>query len=329
MTRPTRSTPSRLIRRCSARGAPKVKGGFDFVGDAYDASAHDGQPRAHPASRPESARLQRPRLARGRHDRRLRRQRRWHPLWRRRGRAVRQHDPNERVHDRAGRRARGRPVRAARLRLRWVVRRRRRRAIDWAVENDLDVINMSLGSPFGRSDDPSAAAASNAAAAGVIVVTSSGNSGGNPYITGSPERADGSISTAAVDSSATFLAAVLGLSTGASVTAINANGADLPAGPLPIHVLRNPDGTVSLGCNGIGAGRRAPPGQHAGRVRGAERRWQDRCHRPWELRARTARAVHASRPAPPPWSWSTPAPASRHSRVRSPAILISRATSIS
>ena len=64
-------------------------------------------------------------------------------------------------------------------------------AIEWAVANDMDVINMSLGSPFGRSDDPSAVAATNAAAAGVTVVTSAGNSGPNPYITGSPGDRDG------------------------------------------------------------------------------------------------------------------------------------------
>ncbi len=64
-------------------------------------------------------------------------------------------------------------------------------AIEWAVANDMDVINMSLGSLFGRSDDPSAVAATNAAAAGVTVVTSAGNSGPNPYITGSPGTGDG------------------------------------------------------------------------------------------------------------------------------------------
>ncbi len=57
-------------------------------------------------------------------------------------------------------------------------------AIELAVENDLDVINMSLGSPFGRSNDPSAVAATNAAIAGVVVVTSAGNSGPGRYITG-------------------------------------------------------------------------------------------------------------------------------------------------
>ena len=59
-------------------------------------------------------------------------------------------------------------------------------AIDWAVAHDMDVINMSLGSPFGTAGDPSAVAAQNAARAGVVVVTSSGNSGPSPYITGSP-----------------------------------------------------------------------------------------------------------------------------------------------
>ena len=57
-------------------------------------------------------------------------------------------------------------------------------AIEWAVDHDMDVINMSLGSPFGTADDPSAVASTNAAKAGVIVVTSAGNSGPNQYIIG-------------------------------------------------------------------------------------------------------------------------------------------------
>src|SRR5205814_2666347 len=42
-------------------------------------------------------------------------------------------------------------------------------AIEWAVANHMDVINMSLGANEGYADDPDAVAASNAAAAGVIV----------------------------------------------------------------------------------------------------------------------------------------------------------------
>lgn len=122
-------------------------------------------------------------------------------------------------------------------------------AIDWAVDNELDVINMSLGSPFGRATDPSAVASTNAAAAGVIVVTSAGNSGPNPYITGAPGAGDGAISVAAVDSTASFPGALMALSTGSTITAINANGADLPSGALPIYVLRNDDGSVSEGCD--------------------------------------------------------------------------------
>jgi minor extracellular serine protease Vpr len=166
-------------------------------------------------------------------------------------------------------------------------------AIDWAVDNDLHVINMSLGSSFGRHDDPTAVAASNAAASGVVVVTSSGNSGPNPYITGSPGTADGSIATAAIDSWETFPAATLNLASG-PITAINANDAELPTGSIPIHVLRNPNGTVSLGCNGIGPNGNPVPGSTPGEyeaqnvegkivvtVRGT-------C-------ARVARAVHAQR----------------------------------
>ena len=72
-------------------------------------------------------------------------------------------------------------------------------AIEWAVEHDLDVINMSLGSEFGRSNDPTAMAATNAAIAGVVVVTSAGNAGPGRYLTGSPGTGSGALSVAAMD----------------------------------------------------------------------------------------------------------------------------------
>ena len=97
-------------------------------------------------------------------------------------------------------------------------------AIDWAVDHDMDVINMSLGSPFGRVDDPSAVAATNAAAAGVSVVTSAGNSGPAQYITGSPGTGSGSIATAAIDSNASFGGVSLDLTPGDAIDAISANG---------------------------------------------------------------------------------------------------------
>ncbi len=79
-------------------------------------------------------------------------------------------------------------------------------AIEWAVDPNgdgdlsdrMDVINMSIGSPFGSLYDPSAVASDNAAAIGVIVVASAGNTGDVYFATGSPAIADRAISVAAV-----------------------------------------------------------------------------------------------------------------------------------
>jgi minor extracellular serine protease Vpr len=122
-------------------------------------------------------------------------------------------------------------------------------ALDAAVTMGANVINMSLGSPFGRTDEPSAEASNNAVDAGVVVVASAGNSGAGAYITGSPAAADKALSVAALDaSSPTFPGAVIQTTAG-PITAINANDAELPSGSFPIYVLRNPDGSVSLGCD--------------------------------------------------------------------------------
>jgi subtilisin family serine protease len=77
-------------------------------------------------------------------------------------------------------------------------------AIEWAVDpngdgnfsDHLDVINMSLGSDFGGTGDSTSIASENAVQAGVIVVASAGNSGDTNYITGSPGSADSVISVA-------------------------------------------------------------------------------------------------------------------------------------
>ena len=94
----------------------------------------------------------------------------------------------------------------------------------------MDVINMSLGSPFGSASDPAAVAATNAAKDGVIVVASAGNAGPNPYITGSPGTGTGAISVAANDPTQGFPGANLALSTGATSTAIDADGAPFATG---------------------------------------------------------------------------------------------------
>jgi subtilisin family serine protease len=126
-------------------------------------------------------------------------------------------------------------------------------AIEWAVDNDMDVINMSLGSAFGRRTDPTAVAATNAAAAGVIVVTSAGNSGPAQYISGSPGAGSGAIATAAVDSTSEFPGVTLDLSTGTSLTAISANGVAPPdATVYRVVVLEDDPATAeneALGCS--------------------------------------------------------------------------------
>lgn len=78
-------------------------------------------------------------------------------------------------------------------------------AIEWAMDpngdgdmsDHLDVINMSLGSPWGYPNDPSAITTNRAAQLGIVVATSAGNEGNVPYITGAPGVASLAISTAA------------------------------------------------------------------------------------------------------------------------------------
>ncbi len=123
-------------------------------------------------------------------------------------------------------------------------------AIDWAVANGMDVINMSLGSSFGRGDDPDAVAASNAVGAGVVVVASAGNSGHNPYLTGSPGTGDGVIAVSAVDSSESFPGATVTVG-GTVVEAINANGASL-AGIGDLTVVRLVDDPATSENEAIG-----------------------------------------------------------------------------
>ncbi len=61
----------------------------------------------------------------------------------------------------------------------------------------VDVINMSLGSPYGQPfDDDLSAAVNNATALGTLTVASAGNSGDKPYDTGSPSAAATALSVA-------------------------------------------------------------------------------------------------------------------------------------
>jgi len=137
-------------------------------------------------------------------------------------------------------------------------------ALDWAVDHDMDVVNMSLGSGYGTSDSADALASDNAAKAGVVVVASAGNSSDLRYITGSPASSSRTISVAATTTPATIGFGDLALPTVTSppalgediertISAINANGASYSS-PIngTVMVVRTgalPDSPVSLGCS--------------------------------------------------------------------------------
>ena len=150
-------------------------------------------------------------------------------------------------------------------------------AMEWTVENDMDVLNMSIGSPYGSRTEATAAAATNTARSGVIVVASAGNNMQNPYITGSPASGTWAIGVAANESAPTFPGVRLELSDGSEVVANLLNDVPVEDGTnVEVFVAPEiegegePDGiedNVGLGCHHPSA----PPGfNHANSYEGAE-----------------------------------------------------------
>jgi subtilisin family serine protease len=130
-------------------------------------------------------------------------------------------------------------------------------AIEWAIDNDMDVISMSLGADFGPGDSADAKAADDASKAGVVVVSAAGNAGNIPYILGSPGAAAKGIAVAAGnkelhDRTAIFALPAVGSLAAKNITALNANNGDWtsPAN-LPVVVLKDATkpGGIGLGCS--------------------------------------------------------------------------------
>ena len=212
-TRPPTTANDRTVIEPGSFPTAKVVGGWDFVGNDYDATGDNGSVTPVPDPDPLDC------AGHGSHvagtaagDGVLRRR----------------HRPTPAPTTRRLQRPRSRSARASRPQAKLVALKVFGcagstdvvvDALNWVADYNahhadaIDVVNMSLGAPFGRADNPDAVATNNLVNAGVVVVASAGNSGPNAYITGSPAAATQAISVAAEDTLATFPGAIVDFAT--------------------------------------------------------------------------------------------------------------------
>jgi subtilisin family serine protease len=129
------------------------------------------------------------------------------------------------------------------------------KALDDAVSDGMDVINISLGSSVAPlpSTDPEVAAIERASALGVIVVVASGNNGPDPATVGSPATAPSAIAVGASDNDRMF-AASASVSGGATYVAIpGSNSSAASAATAPVIDVSKLDGD-GMACGTFPAG---------------------------------------------------------------------------
>ena len=120
-------------------------------------------------------------------------------------------------------------------------------AIDRAVADGAQVINMSIGSPYGRAAEASSKAIANAVKAGTTVVASAGNEGGSPYMVGGPSTTPAALSVAAADVIADFPGATLTHDTTSLQLQVSNGVSPLPATGT-LLVLSDGSGGIGDGC---------------------------------------------------------------------------------
>ena len=133
-------------------------------------------------------------------------------------------------------------------------------AMERAVADGVDIVNLSLGSNFGTSSGPSAIAVDRLSLAGITVVMSAGNSGAvGLYAHGSPGSAESAISVANVENVGVFQSSFSISRTGFTTTAFGYGGmAASPTVPLTgafsIVRLGNPVTPEAQACTTPGPG---------------------------------------------------------------------------
>ncbi|MEE8348942.1 MAG: S8 family serine peptidase, partial [Acidobacteriota bacterium] len=135
-------------------------------------------------------------------------------------------------------------------------------AIEDAVQDGMDVINLSLGGPALPSDqDPEQMAIALAVEAGVVVVAAAGNTGPDPYSITSPGTSPDAITVGAT-SNARIFASALEIAAGSllpmelgRIAYVPGTGEVIsePVGPLPMVSIRTLDET-ELACDSLPGG---------------------------------------------------------------------------
>jgi minor extracellular serine protease Vpr len=127
-------------------------------------------------------------------------------------------------------------------------------ALEWVASynvshaDGIDVVNMSLGAPFGSNTDPDAVATNNLVDTGVVVVASAGNEGSVPYITGAPAASTKAISVAALDAFPAIPMATVDLPGAGDVSGNNQNAYPALGVSGTLHVVAGTHDGLSWGC---------------------------------------------------------------------------------